>query len=213
MRPGSLAALLLALLVVCTAAAPASAKTPSPLELRPLHAEPDAARGGRIVDDRGRDVRLRGVNVNALAEYWKGTPFPTVFPFARSDADRMRSIGFNAVRLLLSWSRVEPQPGRYDDAYLKRAAAVVETLRSRGIYTVVDLHQDAWGPTLAAPAGTTCASGFELALGWDGAPGWATLDGGLPRCAAAGIREASAAVRAAWAAFFADAPGPGGIGV
>src|SRR5829696_3851370 len=122
MRSGSLAVALLALLVLCTAAASATAKTPTPLGLRPLHAEPDAERGGRIVDDRGREVRLRGVNVNALAEYWKGSHFPTVFPLERDDPDRIAGIGFNTVRLLLSWSRVEPQPGRYDEAYLKQVA-------------------------------------------------------------------------------------------
>ena len=34
---------------------------------------------------RGREVLLRGVNVNALAEYWKGGRFRTVFPLARKD--------------------------------------------------------------------------------------------------------------------------------
>ena len=66
----------------------------------PLHAEPDAARGGRIVDARGREVLLRGVNVNALAEYWKGTAFRTVFPLARERPARMAAIGWNTVRLL-----------------------------------------------------------------------------------------------------------------
>src|SRR3954452_15890555 len=167
MRSRSLAFPLVTLLAFLAAAGPATAKTPDPLELRPLHAEPDPARGGRIVDDRGREVRLRGVNVNALAEYWKGTPFPTVFPLDRKDPDRMAGIGWNAVRLLLSWSRVEPQPGVYDAAYLAQVAAVVERLRGRGIYSILDLHQDAWGATLAAPDGTLCPPGSQLALGWD----------------------------------------------
>src|SRR4051794_29228195 len=126
MRSRSLASPLITLLAFLAAAGPATAKPPDPLELRPLHAEPDTARGGRIVDDRGREVRLRGVNVNALAEYWKGTSFPTVFPLEPGDPELMRATGFNAVRLLLSWSRVEPRPGRYNDAYLKQVAAVVE---------------------------------------------------------------------------------------
>ena len=81
-----------------------------------LHADPDPQRGGRIVDAQGREVLLRGVNVNALGEYWKGTRFPTTFALERSDPDLMAGIGWNAVRLLVSWSRVEPQPGRYDEA-------------------------------------------------------------------------------------------------
>ncbi len=93
------------------------------------------------------------MNVNALAEYWKGSRFPTVFPLARKDPARMAAIGWNAVRLLVSWSRIEPRPGRYDRAYLGQVASTVRTLARRGIYTIVDLHQDAWGPSLAAPAG------------------------------------------------------------
>ena len=107
--------------------------------------------GGRIVDAEGREVLLRGVNVNALAEYWQYGEFPTVFPFGEADADQMAAIGWNTVRLLLSWSRVEPAPGQYDDAYLEQVRAAVRLLASRGLYTILDLHQDAWGPTLAAP--------------------------------------------------------------
>jgi endoglycosylceramidase len=164
------------------------------------------------VDSLGREVLLRGVNVNALAEYWKGSRFPTVFPLAGSDPRRMAATGWNAVRLLLSWSRVEPEPGRYDHSYLAEAAAVVRRLAREGIYTIIDLHQDAWGPSLAARPGEACPAGTSPALGWDGAPAWATLGGAAARCTP-GARELSPAVQAAWGAFFANAAGPGGVGV
>jgi endoglycosylceramidase len=196
---------------------PTATSTPTPTEnlvrLPALHAEPEATVGGRIVDAEGRHVLLRGVNVNALAEYWQGGEFPTVFPFTAADADLMAAIGWNAVRLLLSWSRVEPQPGVYDDAYLAQAAAAVRLLASRGLYAIIDLHQDAWGPTLAARPDETCMAGFELALGWDGAPGWATFDDGQPHCAQAGVRELSPAVLAAFANFFENENGPGDTGI
>jgi hypothetical protein len=35
-----------------------------------VFAEPDPVNGGRIMDVEGREVLLRGVNVNALVEYW-----------------------------------------------------------------------------------------------------------------------------------------------
>ena len=88
----------------------------------------------------------------------------------------MAAIGWNVVRLLLSWSRVEPAPGVHDDAYLEQVRAAVRALAARGIYTILDLHQDAWGPTLAARPDEVCAPPAELAFGWDGAPGWATLE-------------------------------------
>jgi endoglycosylceramidase len=198
-------ALLIVALCALAAAPPAAAAAkPNPLKLSPLHAQPDPANGGRIVDARGRTVLLRGVNVNAFAEYWKGSAFPTTFPLERKDPERIAGIGWNAVRLLVSWSRVEPQPGKYDDAYLAQVAAAVKRFRAVGVYTIVDFHQDAWGASLAAPDGTICPPGSDPALGWDGAPAWATIDGGLPRCQFAGTREANAAVRRAWTAFFGD---------
>lgn len=195
-----------------TASSTATA-TEALLRLPDLHAEADAERGGRIVDAEGREVLLRGVNVNALAEYWQYGAFPTVFALTASDADQMAAIGWNVVRLLLSWSRVEPAPGAYDAAYLEQVRRAVRLLASRGLYTILDLHQDAWGPTLAAPPGTTCAASEQPAFGWDGAPGWATLDGGASRCAAAGVRELSPAVAASFAAFFNDAADGTGVGI
>jgi len=196
---------------------PTDTPTPTPTEnllrLPALHAEPDPDAGGRIVDAEGREVLLRGVNVNALAEYWQGGEFPTVFPFTDADADLMAAIGWNTVRLLLSWSRVEPEPGVYDDAYVQEARTAVARLAARGLYAIIDLHQDAWSATLAALPDEMCLPNFQLALGWDGAPGWATFDEGMPRCAPAGIRELSLAVGAAFANFFDNAPGPGGVGI
>ncbi len=155
---------------------------------------------------------LRGVNVNALAEYWKGGEFETTFPLTDDDIEMIAGVGWNAVRLLLSWSRVEPNPGEYDEAYLTQVDDVITALSERGIYTLVDMHQDAWGPTLAAAEDQVCPSGQRPAFGWDGAPGWATQDGGALRCTI-GPRELSPAVRAAWGAFWSDATGPGDVGI
>src|SRR5215470_6082433 len=155
-------------------ATPSATPTENALRLPDLHGEPDPDAGGRIADAEGREVLLRGVNVNALVEYWQGSAFPTVFPLTEADADLMASIGWNAVRLLLSWSRVEPQPGAYDAAYLDEVRAAVRLLASRGLYSIIDLHQDAWSATLAARPDEVCLPGFQLALGWDGAPAWAT---------------------------------------
>ena len=207
---------MLVTLVLLGAAACSDAPDPTaaePLRLPALHAEPDPVAGGRIVDAEGREVLLRGVNVNALAEYWASSEFPTTFPFTADDADAIAGIGWNAVRLLLSWSRVEPQPGVYDEAYLDEVAEAVHLLAERGVYSIVDLHQDAWGATLAAGPDEECPATASPALGWDGAPAWATFDGGAARCATAGIRETSPAVVAAFGAFWADQPGPDGVGI
>ncbi len=180
--------------------------------LSALHAVPGLDAPGRIVDSAGREVLLRGVNLNTHVEYWQYDPDRfTTYPFTDQDADLMASMGWNMVRLCISWSRVEPAPGEYDEAYLNEVAESVAKLRQRGIYTLIDLHQDAWGASLAAGPDEVCPDS-KPAGGWDGAPAWATFDEGRPRCNAR-ARELVPAVRAAWENFFRNRKGPGGIGI
>ena len=191
-----------------------SGGSPQPGDPLPaLQAAPDAADGGRIVDASGREVLLCGVNVNAHVEYWQYDPdLFTTYPFTEEDAAMVAAMGWTMVRLLLNWSRVEPSPGEYDEAYLDEIAESVAMLRERGLYTLIDLHQDAWGPSLVAGPDEVCPGGTRPAGGWDGAPEWATFDGGEPRCEA-GNRELTPAVQAAWRAFLENAEGPGGVGI
>ncbi|HEX8207224.1 MAG TPA: cellulase family glycosylhydrolase [Solirubrobacteraceae bacterium] len=202
---------MLAAAATLVAAAPASAGPRSsarfPESLPALSAAPSTDRGGRIVDARGREVLLRGVNVDVLADYARASSLPAVNPFTPTDLALLRASGWNLVRLQLSWSRIEPRPGQYDDAYLAEAAKYVETFRGAGIYTILDFHQDAWGASLGARPGELCPPGLQPALGWDGAPAWATLVSPLtPRCFA-GSKEINPAVTEAWTAFWADARG------
>ncbi|MCB9627275.1 MAG: cellulase family glycosylhydrolase [Sandaracinaceae bacterium] len=174
---------------------------------------------GIFVDADGREIMLRGINVNSLAEYWQYDPdVAPVFEFTEADMDRLASMGFNLVRLLVTWSYVEPSPGEYDEAYIARVGDVIDALHARGIFTLVDMHQDAWGPSLSAPPGTVCEGSSFPAPGWDGAPAWATIvDDATSRCAPTFggvlVREFSPAVVEAWSNFMNDAEGPGGVGV
>ncbi|MBI2213508.1 MAG: glycoside hydrolase family 1 protein [Acidobacteria bacterium] len=56
-----------------------------------------------------------------------------------SDADLAASAGSNAFRFSISWSRVEPRPGEWNDDALDRYARFVEHLVARGIEPVVTL--------------------------------------------------------------------------
>ena len=136
-----------------------------------------AVRGDRpgVFDVDGRQVVLRGVNLNGLAEYARADPDldPTV-PVTDETWDQIADEGFNVVRLLVSWSRLEPERGEVDDAYVDEVRSAVRGAARRGLYTVVDMHQDAWGPFVATPASVDCPPGREPANGWDGAPEWAT---------------------------------------
>ena len=161
-----------------------------------------------ILDADGRQVLLRGVNVNSLADYAHADDdlAPTV-AVSDDDWDAMAAEGFDAVRLLVSWSRLEPEPGEIDEGYVDEVRHAVRAAADRGMYTVLDMHQDAWGPHVATPAGTDCPAGREPAIGWDGAPAWATPDAGVNSCRGEGNRDDSELVREAWRRFYADEDG------
>ncbi len=206
--------ILFAALSACSESSSTTAPVAPEGSLPALGAVPDPVDGGRIVDATGREVLLRGVNVNALVEYWQYDPdLFTVYPFTEQDADEIAAMGWTAVRLLVSWSRVEPAPGQYDESYLDVVESALDMLAERGVYTILDLHQDAWGPTLAAPPDEVCEGNSEPAGGWDGGPEWATFDDGEPRCVSGDQREFVPAVVAAWRNWLDDVEDEEGVGI
>jgi endoglycosylceramidase len=113
-----------------------------------------------ITDEQGRALILHGLNVSNSAKY-DSQRMPWVGP---DDVARMsRDWGFNFARFLLSWDALEPAPGVYDEVYLDRVAERIEWFRAAGIYVVLDMHQDVYGPV--------ASDGREI--GGNGAPPWA----------------------------------------
>ncbi len=136
------------------ASSPAPASAPAPASLVPaLAADPARA---CLRDALGREVLLRGANYSGRA---KTPPFADWQSEAHLDLMGPRW-GMSSIRLLLVWEAVEPQPGQYDDAYLDSVARVLEWCEARGMYAVIDMHQDMW----------------SRRFGGDGAPAWADVD-------------------------------------
>lgn len=59
---------------------------------------------------------------------------------AEQDFDRMATMGQNAHRLSIEWSRIEPQQGVWDDQAIARYRDMLVGLRRRGIEPMVTLH-------------------------------------------------------------------------
>ncbi len=185
-----------------TSAAPPGAAS----SLRPLHAVRGA--NARILDDQNSQVLLRGVNLNSLGDYYQpNASYPQTIPVTDADWARMQANGFDVVRLLVHWSALEPTRGTIDQAYIGRIQDAVDAAAAHGIYSVIDMHQDAFAKSVNTPADVTCPAGTKPNNGWDGAPAWATLTDGLDTCAPVGVRELAPAVNRAFENFYADKDG------
>jgi len=87
----------------------------------------------------------------------------------------MAALGFNSLRLPLSWSLLEPKRGEFSQTYVDRAAQVVDWAKTLGMYVIIDMHQNAYSHFVQAEPG----SGVDLSSN-SGAPAWATITDGLP---------------------------------
>jgi hypothetical protein len=141
-----------------------------------------------LADSTGHAVLLRGVNDNALVQY--ATNYPEAPNLTRSDFVEMAALGFNFIRLPVSWSRIMPAPGRLDRGYLGRVSAAVAWAKANGIGVLVDMHEDNYA--LQADPGNEA----------DGAPVWATDDKGT---ACTPTASTTACALAAFSNFWADA--------
>ncbi|GAB2841760.1 hypothetical protein GCM10022221_46250 [Actinocorallia aurea] len=188
--------------------APADAAVSAPAEADGGWTLPRLTVENRVIKDvTGRTVLLRGVNVNQLNDYAaNGQDLPTVAPLDRTDFAGIAALGFDVVRLNLAWSALEPTPGAFDQAYVARIRQAVADAADHGLYTVLDMHQDAWGKTVGTPQGETCPSGTTRGIGWDGAPQWATRTDGWSTCTVL-VREVSPAVARAFQHFWNDTDG------
>ncbi len=59
---------------------------------------------------------------------------------AERDFDLAARMRLNALRLSLEWSRIEPQPGEWNDAALARYRQMLQGLRQRGLEPLLTLH-------------------------------------------------------------------------
>ncbi len=128
-----------------------------------------------LVDDAGRKVLLRGVNLGGSSKVpftpngathheTDFTDYDVSFvgrPFPLKEADRhfhrIRHWGFNALRFLVTWEAIEHSgPRQYDKEYLEFVEEVLKVAAEHQLYTFIDPHQDLW----------------SRASGGDGAPIW-----------------------------------------
>ena len=118
--------------------------------------------GSWFSDDQGRYLLFRGVN---FASRSKLPPYLPIAPLevknmsqldlkneinlVKPELDLLKSLGFNVVRLLVSWKAIEPRPNPNLDEllpegkqYLTFMKEIIDELHARNLYVILDFHQD-----------------------------------------------------------------------
>lgn len=118
---------------------------------------------GKFVDNSGRQVILRGINVAGDAKYPsepedKPSQVADDFfdgdnvsfhkrPFTKDDAHvhfaRLRRYGYNTIRYIFTWEAIEAKgPGLYDEEWIGHTIEVLRVAKGYGFYVYMDPHQD-----------------------------------------------------------------------
>jgi len=167
----------------------------------------DSPGGPFLYDQKGRVVFFHGVNAVYKHPPYELYPAPgKPWNFGAADASLMARLGFNVVRLGMTWKGLEPgtapandpaictpgaphDPGEFNqtvlDAYLSKVKETVDLLGQFHVYTLLDMHQDVYN---------------ELFDG-EGAPNWAVCTGGASNTEAPGRWSQNYGTAAAGAAY------------
>ena len=209
------------LVSLATRLSPAPPATAGPAGALPwLHVAHPSSGMPYIADEHGRLVLLHGAIPAGLLQFGPGTqPMlpvdPSAYedgrcpvqpswsrypPLCRADLQAMAALGFNSIRLPLSWSALEPTRGHFDEMYIDRVAQVVDWARQLRMYVVVDMHQN--GYSYFVGAGPSVNPAYL-----SGAPEWATVTDGFPSHVYRNMRELNPAVFEAATNFWYDRNG------
>jgi hypothetical protein len=167
------ALLALPLLGVVTSAAPLSCSSSSGSGAAGASQPPPAHRtdpaavhvAGKVFrDGQGRQLLFRGYNAKVTTlfdvTFDDGRVPEETFPdLSEEEAARIEQLGWNVLRIPLSWSGLEPHPREYSSAFLAKIDTVLAKAEAHHFYVFLDMHQD----------------GYSKEIGEDGEPLWAII--------------------------------------
>ncbi len=113
-------------------------------------------KGDKFTDDQGREIILNGINIVS-----KDKAEGYIFQSGPELYENLQKWGVNCIRFIIIWDRLEPEPGVYNEDYLKEIDERIQWAEQNNLFVVLDMHQDLFSVKYS-----------------DGAPEWATLDEG-----------------------------------
>ena len=144
---------------------PACSSTPAPTPV-PGRTANDAVHvaGAAFRDGQGRQLLFRGYNakVDGIFDVTFDDGRAPNYAFESFDeaaASRFEELGFDVLRLPVSWSALEPKPRAYSDAFFAKLDGVLDMAMRHHFWVLLDMHQDA----------------YSKEIGEDGAPLWAIV--------------------------------------
>jgi len=150
--------------------------------------------GQNFIDSDGRQILFSGIN------FISKNPQENYIPAQGKETfKQFKNWGFNCIRLGIIWDGLEPEPGKYNEKYLKEIDKRIQWAAENDIYVFLDMHQDLYGAKYS-----------------DGAPDWATLDEGKAHLEGAVWSDSyliSPAVQTAFDNFWKNIPASDGVGI
>ena len=150
--------------------------------------------GQKFVDSEGRQILFSGIN------FISKNPQENYIPVQGKETfTQFKTWGFNCIRLGIIWDGLEPEPGKYNEEYLKEIDKRIQWADENDIHVFLDMHQDLYGAKYS-----------------DGAPDWATLDEGKDHYRGAVWSDSyliSPAVQTAFDNFWLNTPASDGVGI
>ena len=103
-----------------------------------------------MVDASQRSTIFHGVNIVYKVDPYvpSSDAFDPQLSLTDADIDNLADWGFNLVRLGVMWEAVERSPGVFNQTYLAEVNKIINRLGEKGIYTMVDAHQDVFARKL-----------------------------------------------------------------
>ena len=120
--------------------------------------------GKAFRDGKGRQLLFRGYNAKVTTlfdvTFDDGRVTEETFPdLSETEAARIEQLGWNVLRIPVSWSGLEPHPVQYSAAFMAKLDTVLAKAAAHHFYVFVDMHQD----------------GYSKEIGEDGQPLWAIV--------------------------------------